>query len=59
MLAYQINDNVQIGIDRFKSGPLKPEVFDIIDINTELTSHTLEDDLSSRGIGLELRVKLD
>lgn len=58
MFAYDFNPSVQVGIDRIRSGPLKAEVYDIIDINTHLSENHTQD-LTSRGFGIELRIKLD
>lgn len=58
VLALQVNPNMHIGIDKFKSGPLKGEESEIISVSSHLQPKG-SDAATHRGYGIEFRVKLD
>lgn len=59
LVAVQFSNQVQLGFDSIKVQALNPKDSDILDINMHLSGKPSGESISSRGYGLELRVKLD
>lgn len=59
LLAVRLSDYFQIGVQSMKSGPLKGQKSEIVDVNAHLAPKSSSDNLNARGYGVELRVKLD
>lgn len=59
LLAVQVTDSFQIGLDQVKSGPLNIEESEIVDVNLHLSPKMGNEDLKAKGYGLEVRLKLD
>lgn len=59
LAAVQFSNNVQLGLDTIKVQALDPKDSDILDINMHLSGKSASESISSRGYGVELRVKLD
>ena len=57
LASVHFNDSIQIGLDRVKTGPSKYMKSEIVEVNPHLAPKSTG--TSSRGIGLQMRVKLD
>ncbi len=57
LASVHFTDSVQIGLDRVKTGPTKAMKSEIVDVNSHLAPRS--NGTTSRGIGLQMRVKLD
>lgn len=57
-LAVQFNDHIEIGLDRFKAGPLNTQKNAMLEYESHLQLSNKKDAIA-RGYGVELRIKLD
>lgn len=57
LLAVEVNESFQIGLQRLKVGPLKSQTSQIVEICPQLQPVLQAN--SARGLGLEMRLKLD
>lgn len=57
LAAVNFTDTIQVGVDRVKTGPSKMSKGEIVDVNPHLAPKS--SGATSRGIGLQMRVKLD